>query len=453
MAGHDKRKKRLAQPTKLAPHSAPDLMGVQAAAPPTHMVQRALREPTSASPDTIRYLQSAYGNRFVQGLLGTGQRETGNQPGQPAVHTPPVSPVVQRSPLQSLSPARGKVIQRNGYGPLPDDPVERQREIRRRIRARQEKEHNDKYGWFGSKTLLGSFASMFSYGNHEQEESVEYQLNPVSGVEEVQDDFDEEEEQEGMFSLKKIEINLKEAEFESGNMRGKGELKGGMEGLKAEGELAYDGTQAESSQEERSHQIVGQNVTSKRSRRRAKGRRAKASAEVNVSPEKVEGKGEVAFEWGDSSKVAGTLGWDMIGSHFEGGGSVNSFSGAKLGAKARGSYDRDSGGFAAKGKASAFLGESVDVKVKVGSADVGTFKGSAGFSYGIGGELSGEITWSGGKLTLAGKGKAAVGPGLSLGYNVEINTQSLSRGFYNWLSRWGGWALEVLDSGDEPLLL
>lgn len=79
-----------------------------------------------------------------------------------------------------------------------------------------------------------------------------------------------------------------------------------------------------------------------------------------------------------------------------------------------------------KGKASAFVGGSVSISPQIrfltaSNAQLAQLTATGGVTYGLGGSYEGEISWEGGKLKIASKGKLAAGLGLVYGISGEID--------------------------------
>ena len=106
---------------------------------------------------------------------------------------------------------------------------------------------------------------------------------------------------------------------------------------------------------------------------------------------------------------------------------MEEFIGLKGEASAKGKVSKGKGSL--KGKASAFAGMevkgNVNVKLKVGGAELSSARGELGATFGVGGSLEGKISWDKGVIELGGKGKLAAGLGFSYGYEIKIDTNKI----------------------------
>jgi hypothetical protein len=163
----------------------------------------------------------------------------------------------------------------------------------------------------------------------------------------------------------------------------------------------------------------------------------------NLEGLNLEGVGEIGFQFGKAGEKEGGLDWNWRGSGIAGQGKLEGFAGGKTEAKAKGKfgYDQEKGLQAGlKGKASAFLGASIEsstkVEIRLGGEKILTTAGKVGLALGVGGEYAGKIEWSGGKLTIGGKGKLAAGLGFSFGYQLEFDTVGVFSSIMGWLKSW-----------------
>jgi hypothetical protein len=163
----------------------------------------------------------------------------------------------------------------------------------------------------------------------------------------------------------------------------------------------------------------------------------------NLEGLNLEGVGEIGFQFGKAGEKEGTLDWNWKGNGIAGVGKLEGFAGGKTEAKAKGKlgYDQEKGLQAGlKGKASAFLGASIEsstkVEIRLGGEKILTTAGKLGLALGVGGEYAGKIEWSGGKLTIGGKGKIAAGLGFSFGYQLEFDTVGVFSSIMGWLKSW-----------------
>jgi len=280
-----------------------------------------------------------------------------------------------------------------------------------KIAAEKQKEHKAKHGWFGSETWSGKAAGMIGYGGSKREDDgdmagYEKEKNVGSWDDKAQDKAEEEDktDEAAIFDIKKITINLKEAEKEKEGTYGKAKAKGGLsaniEGVEGEAEL---------------------------------------EAELGKGGKFVDKN----FNWNVSD---GKLGWKT---------EADGFLGAKAGAKGKAGvkYDKEKGYSAsAKGKASAFAGGeltgSTQVSVQANDKVLASATGKLGVTWGIGGEFKFNVSWEGGKFSAGGKAKAAAGWGFSAGYSVEINTQTIAEKLWGWMSTFSS---VINDLDDETM--
>ena len=347
-------------------------------------------------------LQNRLGNSGVSRMLAPSEQNGVDSLGG-------IDQIMNR-PLGSAS-----AIQRE---PLPDDPKARQAAIRKRIAAGQKRRKEQKAadnGWFGKNTKLGKAAGWFGFNKSEGDKDdddagskIDYDGAKFSGEHEEdpgfvkekefgswdQEAMDKEEEEEAkdeaeIFSIKKININLAEADGKTegklGEASGKTGAKGNVEGL--------------------------------------------------------EGEAEVEWQFGKGGKlVRDSFPWDIennvLSTKTE--SAIEGFIGAKAEGNAKANFNRDDYSAAAKGKISAFAGGTVESKTEVsismGGKDAVKTSGTLGATWGVGGEFEFKVAWSGGSFTVGGKAKASAGLGFSAGYEVEINTKSIASTLWSWFS-------------------
>lgn len=221
----------------------------------------------------------------------------------------------------------------------------------------------------------------------------------------------EEEEEKSLFEVPKLVIEIPEAEFEHQFLDGAAKSSGSGSGKVS---LGLDGIEAE-------------------------------------------GEGEIKVQLGlEGSLETGDLSYKMSGGELSGKGELKAFIGHR--GELSGELGASGEGVTAKGKIAAFSGMSVEgeteITVKVGERELGTFKGSLGAAVGVGGELSGHISFKGGTLRYGSKGKMAAGAGFTWAYEFEIHVAPLSTGIFSWLGTLGAAAHEFLTDADgEPLHL
>jgi hypothetical protein len=170
-----------------------------------------------------------------------------------------------------------------------------------------------------------------------------------------------------------------------------------------------------------------------------------------------EGKGELKAQLGlEGGLETGDLSYKLAGGELSGKGEIKAFAGHK--AELSGEMGLSGEGASAKGKVAAFSGISLDseteISIKAGDRELGKFKGALGAAIGVGGELSGHISYKGGVFRYGTKGKFAAGAGFSWTYEFEVNVAPLATGVFSWLSSLGSAAHEFLtDEEGEPIPL
>jgi hypothetical protein len=333
-------------------------------------------------------------------------------------------------------------------------PTLSQEEIRKRIaagqkRRAQEKAAQNSWGsWFASWLPGGTYeAPSEDTDEDEAEVALHFQDTEVEGDESVftgEVDLGEESEEapeeiENPFSFKQLELDLG---------TGKLEKKGTSVGdVSASGKRSVTGDGA-------------YNLSGKAS---SEGRAGKAEGEgkIRLSSDNLEGEGKASMLFGASGeKKSGTLGWGIGGHKLEGSGTMESKVG--LSGDLAGKLAYSSTKFAAEGKMGAFLGalaeSTVNIRLKSGGKDLGSTQGKIGIAYGAGGELSGSISWEGGKFEFGWKGKLVAGMGFSYGYKVTINTDALATTMTGWLPTikywlWDAWSLPDDVDLDDILII
>ncbi|HVB04829.1 MAG TPA: hypothetical protein VNF07_01065 [Acidimicrobiales bacterium] len=336
-------------------------------------------------------------------------------------------------------------------GPLPPvgDP-DRDRAVRLRIKRGQKQradEKSAKAGWWGWATSF--LPGKVSTSEAAEEENDEGGDGPEYGSAELakgeggasvaeaafgdaeQEDADESK---NPFAPSEIEINLVKGSMEKkgtsvGDVKGKaGASLTGEGGLKNTASLSAEGSAG----------------------------KATATASTLAKADGMEGEGNVEFVLGASHETKSSqLNWDIAGQRLEGSGQLESFAGAKGSASGKASYNATTGDVSAKGKASALVGTgtegTVTVRLKSGGASLGTVQGRLGLHYGVGGEIYGSISWTGGKISFSSGGKVVAGVGFSYGYEVELNTQALVETSSSWASALWSWLPDMTGMNEEDL--
>ena len=170
-----------------------------------------------------------------------------------------------------------------------------------------------------------------------------------------------------------------------------------------------------------------------------------------------EGKGELKAQLGlESGFETGDLSYRLAGGELSGKGEIQAFFGHR--GEASGELGVNGEGATAKGKLAAFSGISLDseteISIKAGERQLGKFQGGLGAGFGLGGEISGQISFRGGVFKYASKGKVAAGAGFSWGYEFEVNVAPISTGIFSWLGWLGSAAQDFLtDEDGEPIPL
>lgn len=333
-------------------------------------------------------------------------------------------------------------------GPLPPvgDP-DYQRAVRLRISRGHQRRADEQYASSGLLGWLGSFLpGSVSYQSAEDEEDedeggevgeVAYDEHELAS----HDSEEDEEDEEGG------------GEHEEG-----GEDAGGAAALLAplapsqlfivldKASAKAKGTAVGDVSASATTKLTGEGVVEHSAKVKAEGSKGKGEGEgsLKTGGSNVEGKGKVEFVLGATSDhKTGTLGWDVAGAALEGSGELSGFAGAKAAAEASARYDLSTGDLAAAAKAGALVGigteGTVKVKLKAGDVDYGEAEGKLGVHFGLGGEVSGTVSWKGGVLDFSTAGKYAFGPGVSYSYKVTVNTNNLVKSGSSFLSSLWSW--------------
>jgi hypothetical protein len=256
-----------------------------------------------------------------------------------------------------------------------------QKEIRERIKAGQQrraeekqKEHDAKHGWFGSETWLGWGLDQLKWGGEDDSEG-----DPDYG------EAEEAEDPKSIYDMlaPEVEITLAEKEFAG--------------------------------------HIAGGNYSGK--------------AELNTTLDGFKGSAEVEWVNGSSAEVSAPFTYSILGTTFAGSGTLSSFEGVKF--KAKGEVDHEH----AEIDLSAFEGTTVsagtDVTLKIGDTELVAAKGSVGFARGTGGRFALKYSFAGGSIKLSTASTAAIsGMGLTWDYEIELKTQSIVKGLWDYLPSW-----------------
>ena len=162
-----------------------------------------------------------------------------------------------------------------------------------------------------------------------------------------------------------------------------------------------------------------------------------AESEVSggISADGIKGSGEIEIKRGYDGKIVkdGFI-WDktdgLITTKSE--GEIEGFAGAKAEGELEGSFNPQDYSASASGKASAFAGlaaeGSVNVNVMVNGVKTFAGKGTLGVTAGVGVEGGFHISWQGGQFKMGGKGKVALGVGISGGYELTLDPKSILKG-------------------------
>lgn len=162
--------------------------------------------------------------------------------------------------------------------------------------------------------------------------------------------------------------------------------------------------------------------------------KGKADASALSTGQATKGKaggGEASVEHSrtaDLAKVGGEIASSYTSGETAVSGKVTGSAGLGASAKAsaKGTYDSETGDVAASGEMSAFAGgtaeTSATVAIKVSDKDLASFKGTMGITYGLGGAVSGGMSWKGGAFSWHASGKLSAGLGTSFSYKVELDT-------------------------------
>ena len=186
--------------------------------------------------------------------------------------------------------------------------------------------------------------------------------------------------------------------------------------------------------------------------------KASGSARLKAGAQSFEGSGGIEAEVGfDKNKELGPFDYNVAGGQLSGKGEVKGFFGVRVGGEAEASW---SGGtdVAAKGKLSAFSGLEVEgeteITVKGSGRELAHFKGALGMTVGAGGELGGHISYKGGEFRFGSKGKVAAGLGFSWEYELHCSIAPLGSGMWSFLKSLGAAAHAFLtDEDGEPIHL
>jgi hypothetical protein len=331
-------------------------------------------------PDEVAMLQRLAGNRATAALLAAPQRD--------ALHQP-------------------LPVQRNGRGRKGGSKQNKRRE---RARARQQQAASvAPTTTTAAPTQSGGSASSWSLGGLLSAAWGALGLaSEAEGDKHLAGDEEDEEEQR-LFNMPKIVIDLGEIEGESALTRFGGKKK------------------------------------------------ASASGKLKGDSKGIEGSGGIEAEVGfDKSKELGVLDYTLAGGQLVGKGEVKAFFGAHGGAEVEASASGE--GVAAKGKISAFAGVATEGEteftIKGGGRELAHFKGALGLTVGAGGELAGHISYTGGNFRFGSKGKVAAGLGFNWEYEMHCSVAPLGEGLWGFLRSLGAAAHEFLtDEDGEPIHL
>lgn len=294
----------------------------------------------------------------------------------------PTSPQAAVLDLQSKA---GNAAVADSVGGSGDAPLS-QKEIRSRIRAgnqrraeEKQKEHDAKYGWFGSETWLGWGLEKVGMGWEGDSDG-----DPDFGESTAESDAEAAPSSLAEMVAPDIEITLVERELAT--------------------------------------QLAGGDLTAK--------------AALNASLEGFSGAAE--FEWTDGTKGEAStepFRYDVLGTTFTGTGTLEGFEGVRI--KGKGEIDLEH----VEVDLSYFDGTTVstggNVSIKCGDTELIAAKGSVGFAAGTGGRFAFTFKFAEGTITLAtGSTTAVAGVGLTWDYKIELKTQAIASSLWSWLPTW-----------------
>lgn len=182
------------------------------------------------------------------------------------------------------------------------------------------------------------------------------------------------------------------------------------------------------------------------------GAEVEGSYELKELLDGYEGSAKIEVQRGTERTVTKTD-YRLLGGMIVADFSTTEFVGERASAKAKGTLTSEKA--ALRAEASAFSGfehqDNAKVKLKVGSEEVATFEGSAGYTVGHGGELKGHVSFDGGKVRMGTKGALSYGVGTSWEYRLEIDSPAVAKGLWHVLSSWASWLSGVAHDLDEAL--
>ncbi len=381
----------------------------------THAKQKLQQQKTRQMPASsvthsdIAYLQRTMGNRAVARLLHN----------------------VSSAPSGTIQTGRKRRNKRRNNNGKPI--TQEQQLILEKIqagekkRAQEKNQQNSWSAWFWSWTN-------YDAPTEEDDETVDplqYENHKVGDGEgggylsELELGDKQEENQDGgeaknPFAIEQLEINLAQGKVDKkdtsiGDIKGSGKQGVTTEGIKYSGKGKVEGSKG----------------------------KMEGEGSLVTSDKEFKGEGKVGFLLGASSEQkSGTLRWGSKENSLQGSGEMETKVGLSGDMALKLAMNAQK--FAAQGKAGGFVGVGTESKVKLKvvseGQDLGTAEGKLGIAYGAGGEISGSITWEGGKFSFSSSGKLVAGIGFSYGYKFEINTQTLvKQGFFQTLKSWLWW--------------
>ncbi|GAB4411261.1 MAG: hypothetical protein OHK0053_38010 [Microscillaceae bacterium] len=305
---------------------------------------------------------------------------------------------------------------KNKFAAKTPEQIAVEKKVKAAVKARNEQKKEEEYGWFGSKTYLGMgynfLKDRVGYGDSTVKSEGDLKKRETSGdynksFLEENEQKDEQEAKE-LLGIKKIEITLKEAEWNQeiggmGEASAKAGLKGNVEGL--EGELE------------------------------AKIEMGKGGSIGNLQ--------KMDYAIGGNQLTAGSTATGFVGAQAETKG------------KASASYDLSEANLSAKLSALAGLKveSTTEIALKTGDGqEMLKTSATVGVVLGVGGEAQFLVKWENGTFNFGAKATASAGWGFSGGISLQLNVVSFLKGLWNWLKSFSEWADDLGEDDDLPLI-
>ncbi|GAB1422625.1 hypothetical protein MASR2M15_28620 [Anaerolineales bacterium] len=272
---------------------------------------------------------------------------------------------------------------------------------------------------------LDWFAS-WTGGEYEAAEEEDYELEDDPNIKDWEqegallDYFEgeesEEEEQEGAFEFSENPFKIEELEIDLGDLANLGSYKGDS----ALGEM--------SATAKRSLTYGGKSTVAGGAKVEGQYGQGEGQGKLETSSQGFDADGKASFLLGAAHESkSGTLSYKVGQHQLAGSGQMEGKLGLSADLALKLAYTAEKMG--GEGKMAAFLGAATEGKTKImiksGGKDLFTTEGKLGMSFGLGGELSGRISWEGGVLNFAHDGKLSMGIGYSYGYSVSIDVNQL----------------------------